>query len=72
MNRQEHLQWAKDRALEYVRIGDFKSAVASMGGDLREHPELKDHAGIDLGVMLLLSGHLSTEKAAREWVVGFR
>lgn len=36
MTRAEHLQWAKDRALEYVAIGDMNQAFASMTSDLRK------------------------------------
>ena len=31
MTRGEHLQWAKDRALEYADMGDVANAMASLG-----------------------------------------
>jgi hypothetical protein len=34
MTREEHLAWAKTRALEYANRGDLVNAVASMGSDL--------------------------------------
>lgn len=71
MTRAEHLVWAKNRALEYVEASRLNDAVASMMSDLSQHEELKNHAGIDLGTMLLMAGHLSTEKKVREWIVGF-
>lgn len=71
MTRAEHLAWAKERALEYVDAGELTNANASLLSDLRKHPELADHAGIELGMMLLFSGHLSNERDMREWIQGF-
>lgn len=59
MNAAEHLAWAKERALEYVDT-DPAMAFTSLVSDLRKHPDLADHGGIELGGMLLLGGHLST------------
>ena len=41
MDRAEHLQWAKDRALEYADMGDVANAMASLGSDLNKHPDTK-------------------------------
>jgi len=38
MNRSEHLEWCKKRALEYCDCGDATYALASMISDLRGHP----------------------------------
>jgi hypothetical protein len=38
MTRAEHMQWCKDRAMEYVNRGDLVGAVASMISDLDKHP----------------------------------
>lgn len=70
MTRAEHLAWSKARALEYVELGDFKSAVASMGSDLSKHPETLNHAGPMLGVMLLVAGKLSSAAEVRDWIEG--
>ena len=69
--REEHLTWCKKRALEYVDTGDYTNAVASMGSDLNAHPETEGHAGISLGVMLMMNGHLSDPGAVRKWIDGF-
>jgi hypothetical protein len=37
-SREEHLTWAKQRALITVDIGDFTHAVAGLRADLAEHP----------------------------------
>lgn len=71
MSRAEHLQWCKDRALEYCDQGDLPSALASMGSDLAKHPETADHAAIKLGLMLLMSGNLNTPAKMREFINGF-
>ena len=37
MNRTEHLQWSKDRAIEYVNTGDNPGAFASFQSDMSKH-----------------------------------
>jgi hypothetical protein len=71
MTREEHLQWCKDRAMEYVEREDYSSAIASMGTDLNLHPQTRDHAGIQLGVALLMIGKLNTYEEALEFIQGF-
>lgn len=71
MNRTEHLDWCKKRALEYVDAGDVTQAYTSMVSDLSKHPETEDHAAIQLGMMMLISGHLSTSEKMREFINGF-
>ncbi len=71
MTREDHLAWAKQRALEYVDAGDNTSALASMQSDMHKHSELRDHPGLDLGMMLALSANLASSKDMREWIEGF-
>jgi len=71
MKRQEHLEWCKKRALEYVDNGDLNNAFASMSSDLNKHPETEKHSGIELGMMLLMGGHLSTPEKMRKFIEGF-
>ena len=71
MTRAEHLQWAKDRALEYVDAGDVQNAFASMASDLNKHPETQGHAGLELGMMQLMAGMLSTPAQMRHFIEGF-
>ena len=71
MTRKEHLEWAKQRALAYVDAGDPNQAFASMTSDLRKHPDLANHIGIELGAMELMGGFLSTPDAMRKWITGF-
>ena len=71
MTRSEHLQWCKDRALEYVDAGDLTNAYASMASDLTKHPETEKHAAIGLGMMMLMGGQLATQEKMRKFIEGF-
>ena len=71
MDRQEHLQWCKGRALEYVEQNDPTQAIASMLSDLGKHPETAKHSAIELTSMLLFGGHLKTAEQVREHIQGF-
>jgi hypothetical protein len=71
MTRTEHLRWAKDRALEYADLGDTANAVASMCSDLRKHPELENHGGVQLLMMMAAAGHLNSPAALRREIEGF-
>lgn len=69
--RSEHLAWCKKRALEYVDKGDLPQAYASMASDLNKHPETANHGAIQLGMMMLMGGHLDTATKMREFIQGF-
>ena len=69
--RQEHLDWCKKRALEYVDSGDYEQAFSSMASDLGKHPETEGHAAIQLGMLMLMGGHLNTAGEIRKFINGF-
>ena len=69
--RQEHLAWCKKRALEYCDQGDVNNAWASMASDLDKHPETAGHSAIQIGMMLLMNGNLSTPDEMRKFIEGF-
>ena len=71
MTRQEHMEWCKKRALEYVDSGDINGGYASMVSDLRKHSETEDHVAIQLGMMLLMGSKLSTKEEMRKFIEGF-
>lgn len=71
MTRDEHLQWCKDRANEYVNQGDLTNAYGSMVSDLSKHPETTGHAAIELGMMMLMAGHLNSKDEMRKFIDGF-
>ena len=59
MNRQQHLEWCKKRAHEYVARGDMAQAITSMLSDLSKHEETVGAShGIfaQLGMMAVMSG----------------
>ena len=70
--REEHLQWCKNRALEYVNAGDLNGAVASMLSDLSKHEGTKSSSqGIcaQLGMFTLMD-HPTSEKITK-FIEGF-
>jgi len=71
MTRTEHMNWAKARAIEYVNNGDIISAFSSIASDLQKHPETENHIGVQLGMMQLMSGSLSTPESMRHFIDGF-
>lgn len=69
--RQEHLDWCKQRALEYARMGDAQNAVASMCSDLSKHDETRGHSGTALAVGLLMAGKLNDRVELEKFINGF-
>ena len=73
MTQDEHLEWCKKRALEYLDAGNPREAFTSMMSDLRKHPECKNHPGLDIGVgFMLLPGWIDNSAEIRRWITGFR
>jgi len=71
-SREEHVEWCKKRALEYVDMGKLSQAFNSIMSDLQKHPETRGHSGIEVGFMLLFGNFLSTEKEMRDFIEGFK
>jgi hypothetical protein len=72
--REEHLEWCKERAREYLDRGDLANAVASMGSDMDKHPETR-MAGEKMGMLMYVAMIRLTEgdvQGVRDWVEGFR
>lgn len=72
MDRAEHLQRAKQRALEYVDRGDLEQAVTSMASDLQKHEAWRDSPMV--GRLLIAGLMFETKKgpeAVRRWIEGF-
>jgi hypothetical protein len=69
-SRDEHLAWAKARALEYLNAGDAANAFASMASDLKKHPELNYHEAImQVGLLYLIN---RDQVNLRRWIEGFQ
>lgn len=73
MNRNEHMRWCKERAMEYVNMGDNSQALASMASDLGKHPETSSSSDMasTLGIGLLMAGQLATIEQGRKFIEGF-
>ena len=71
MTREEHLAWARERALDYVDRGDLKSAIASLISDLLKHEETRS---IDLDVVResVTVAQSEDPERARRWIETFK
>lgn len=69
MTRDEHLAWCKQRAHEYLDIGDVQQAVQSMMSDVQKHDEIKLNGELmALGLSVILS---NDRDQARRYIDGF-
>jgi len=73
MNRNEHMEWCKSRAMEYVEAGNNSEAVASMASDLGKHTETASSSGmcVGLGMGLMAAGGLATVAQGRKFIEDF-
>lgn len=71
MTREEHLNWCKTRAIEYVEAGDLSNAQASMISDLGKHPDTIGHPAIETFIMMKAGGQLDTPVEMRKFIEGF-
>jgi len=71
MNRNEHVEWCKQRALIYIEKGELNNALASMGSDLNKYVDTENHPGMQIGMMLLATGQLNSNHKMREFINGF-
>jgi hypothetical protein len=69
--REEHLNWCKQRAKDYLKQGDIENALASMFSDLGKHPDTRNHPAIMVGGMLRATGNLSTIGEVENFIDGF-
>lgn len=68
--RAEHLAWCKRRALDYLPH-DPQQAFASMSSDLSKHEGTRNHAGLEMGLGLLMSGNLEHPAEMQKFIEGF-
>jgi hypothetical protein len=72
MPRDEHLEWAKKRALEYLDAGEIANAFTSMLSDMKKHPELENHPGNTIGAgFMFVPGWIENRAEVRRWIVGY-
>ena len=73
----EHLEWCKQRALEYLKRWELLNAVTSMMSDLDKHPETRKTSGKDsglaaLGVMAAMRAQEGDYDFVLRYITGFR
>lgn len=71
-SRKEHIEWVKQRSLEYVEKNDITSALSSFYSDMNKHPETQTHSGIRLATRLFGSGNLSTKEEMKNFIEGLQ
>lgn len=72
MNRAEHLQWCKDRALEILDNGGTSTeAFASFGSDMNKHDETREHVAMQMGIVGLMGGLYQDPEEMRNFINGF-
>jgi hypothetical protein len=67
-NRDDHLNWAKARALEYVDPGNVMQAMASLTSDLTKHDETHKLVTRDLLVVTTRIAMRGDVEAARAFI----
>lgn len=72
MTRSEHLQWAKSRAKEYIDAGDWITAWSFFSSDLMKHEETRTHAGLQLGLMMIVGGQITDSRTLWEHIDGYQ
>jgi len=74
MTWDEHLEWCKKRAYEYVERGELLNAVTSMSSDVTKHPD-GPKEGSPTVALLMLAGALSAQhgdvREVRHWIDGW-
>ena len=69
MNRAEHLQWCKARALEYVDNNAIPAAFASFVSDMGKHPDTPIMMPLlFIGQQFSMTG---SPEDMRKWIEGF-
>jgi hypothetical protein len=71
ISREDHLQWCKDRALEYVELGDLSKAIASMTSDIQKHPQTRLSPPVERALLIPILFNQLDEKKVSEWINGF-
>lgn len=71
ISREEHVQWCKDRAMEYIKKGDINQGLTSMFSDLKKHEKTREHPAIQIGLGLMMIGNLGTASEAEKFIQGF-
>lgn len=69
--RSEHVAWCKERALEYVTMGDLDQALASMCSDLGKHQGTQSLMQLAIGLSMATPGERDDPAKMRRFIEGF-
>lgn len=67
--REEHVEWCKQRAREYLDQDDAPQAIASMVSDLNKHSETQNMGFV--APLMIAASMEGTIGAARRFIEGF-
>lgn len=70
--REQHLEWCKIRAREYLQHGDVMNAVTSMVSDLAKHPETTTEGNTFIFMLAMIAASSGSIEEARRFIEGFR
>lgn len=71
-NRETHLEFSKQRALDILeKQKDPTEAWTSFLSDMQNNEETRDHMALELGMMLMVGGGLSTVPAMKKFIEDF-
>jgi len=70
-SREEHLEWCKQRARDYLKAGDIPNAITSMLSDLGKHPDTRLDDPF-LPMVGMLAARDNDLAAAERFIEGFR
>ena len=71
-DRKSHLQWCKDRALEYLNAGDVANGMASFVSDMGKHEETAKTMNNGLSNVICMNALMSNDpRKCIEAVNGF-
>lgn len=72
-NREEHLEWCKQQAMEYWNDGKLQDAVASLLSDFDKHPETHSKDRNEYMIALgLICAMKNDADGVRRWIEGWR
>ena len=72
-SKQQHLDWCRQRALQYLDAGELTNACASLLSDLRKHEETRTTAALagEQWAAKALSGHWDNPENVRQLIDQF-
>lgn len=71
-SREEYLEWAKNRANEYIERGEIRQGLDSFYSDMNKHIELRKHPYLSIGAEMVFEGRLKNKKEVKKFIEGFK